>query len=75
MTDHYAASVDLLESVHDARAHLQDVYALPAEERDARVVARLNAQLGDALKLADVHATLAVAQCLEDVRAAIEDVR
>jgi len=65
MTDHYAASVDLIEDVHRARVQLRNVYLEHPERRDE--VGRLNAKIGDSLKLAEVHATLSVAQGLTDL--------
>lgn len=71
MTDHYSASVDHVEVVHAVRDDLQHLYRMPPEQRDAREVARLNHQLGDSMKLAEVHALLSVAQGLTDIYHAI----
>jgi hypothetical protein len=71
MTDHYSLSVDHVTVVHEVRSDLQDLFRVPPEVRDAREVARLSHQLGDSLKLADIHATLAVAQGLTDIYHAI----
>lgn len=70
MTDHYAASVDLIENVHRARKRLHIVYLEHPECRDE--IGRLNATIGDSMKLAEVHASLSIAQGLTDLTQAIE---
>ena len=71
MADHYEASVDYCARVLETRDALNDLYADP--NRDSREVASLHGDLGDALKLAEVHATLAVVQQLREVAHAIEN--
>lgn len=66
MADHYELSREHVEDALSARAHLTDLYQAP--ERDGRLVAALNGELGDALKLAEVHALLAIAQGLQSLR-------
>lgn len=70
MADHYEAAVDYCARAVQARDALQDLYAQPT--RDAREVASLNGDLGDAMKLAEVHALLAIAQRLDDLSRSIE---
>lgn len=72
MADHFASAVDYIGDALEARDHLTDLYQIPPTDRDARQVASLNGVLGDALKLAEVHALLEIGQQLRDVRAAIE---
>ena len=67
MTDHYSAALSHLSDVEAARTHLSDLYALPASDRDPRLVASLHADLGHALKLAEIHSTLDVGQHLRDL--------
>lgn len=67
MTDHRAAAENHIAAHRAAREHLREAYASPAGH-DPRLVARLNGDLGDALKLAEVHATLAIAQQLNAIR-------
>lgn len=67
MTDHRTAAENHISAVHSARDGLRELYRQP--QHDSRLVARLNADLGDALKLAEVHATLAVVEQLDHIRA------
>lgn len=70
MADHYSAALVHVGEAQEARAHLTDLYRFP--EHDRRVVASLNADLGEALKLAEIHALLDVGQGLRDLRSSIE---
>lgn len=65
MTDHYRRARAHLEDVCAAREALAEEYARQPGSR-AKVVADLHQRIGHDLKLADVHATLAVAQALQD---------
>jgi hypothetical protein len=75
MADHCGSSVDYISEALAARDHLTDLYSIPPAERDPREVASLNGELGDALKLAEIHALLEIGQQLRDVRASIESSR
>jgi len=72
MTDHYSHALTHLSDVEAARDHLSDLYKMPAVDRDARVVASLHADLGHAMKLAEIHATLDVAQQLRDMTSVLD---
>jgi hypothetical protein len=72
MADHFGSSVDYISEALEARDHLTDLYGITPQDRDPRQVASLNGQLGDALKLAEIHALLNIGQQLQDVRSAIE---
>jgi hypothetical protein len=66
MADHYAASVDQLEKAKATRAKLSGQLGL--SDRDQREINRLANQVRAQVKLAEVHALLAIAQGLEDLR-------
>lgn len=64
MTNHYEKSVDHVQTVNELRLDLADAYRAHAS---AATVAGLHQSINVSLKLADVHATLAVAQGLHDL--------
>lgn len=66
MTTNHQKALAHISAVKAARDALGDLYRDP--NRDARHVARLNSDLGDGLKLAEIHATLAVADELRLVQ-------
>lgn len=70
MADHYEASVNYCALAVEARDRLTTLYEQPT--RDPREVASLNGDLGDAMKLAEIHAALAIVQQLREVAHAIE---
>lgn len=72
MADHFASAVDYIGDALEARDHLTDLYELPADERDTRIVAGCHETIRISLKLAEIHASLDVGQQLRDVRAALE---
>lgn len=68
--DHYAQALDHIAAVHEARESLRELFGRQrrnAGDRNPAEVARLNSDLGDALKLADVHATLAVVEAIDNL--------
>lgn len=70
MTNHYEASMRHIDRVTSVRERLRDLYAQSLEldqPADRNMVGLLHGELGDSLKLAEVHATLAVAQKLEQL--------
>lgn len=69
LMNHQDLSESHVAAVRAARDALRDLYRNP--NRDHAVIARLNADLGDALKLAEVHATLAVVDELRGIRKAL----
>lgn len=68
MADHKGQARECIADAEGIRAHLDDLYRVPSGERDARVVARLNTDLGEALKLAELHALLAISDSIDDLR-------
>lgn len=68
MTNHIETTLALVGQVEECQDHLADLYEIPAPERDARMVARLHDESRTALKLAGVHANLAVAQQIKALR-------
>lgn len=73
MADHFSSAVDYISEALAARDHLTDLYGIPATDRDPRQVASLNGELGDALKLAEIHALLNIGQQLEDLHGLFDD--
>lgn len=71
MADHYAKALEYLDDVEVARADLSDEYADP-QLRRASVIASLHQRIGASMKLAHVHAVLALAAAAQDMRTAIE---
>lgn len=69
--DHYSKALDHIHAVHAARECLREMYR--DRTRDPQDVARLNHDLGDALKLADVHATLAVVEAIDNLVDALDE--
>lgn len=65
MTDHYDKAVDHLIDVYDARVDLDAAHRAHAS---SVTVAALYDQINHNLKLADIHAHLAIAQRLDDAR-------
>lgn len=57
------------QRAEEALEHLHDLHANPPSDLNARAIGRTHQELGLALKLADVHATLAVAEQLQGLRA------
>ncbi|HSX68113.1 hypothetical protein [Nocardioides sp.] len=55
-----------IAAVQTHRESLRDLYRDP--NRNPQLVARINAELGDGLKLAEIHSTLAVADELAAIR-------
>lgn len=72
-TDHYSRSLDHIQAVQETRESLRELYRDPG--RDPRDVARLSHDLGDALKLADVHATLAVVEAIDNLADLLDEQR
>lgn len=70
MADHYGKACDLVNEVEVITDLLSAEHAAPIPDR--RVLGRLNQDLGVSLKLAGIHAELATASALHDVRQAIE---
>lgn len=64
-TDHYSQALDHINAMLESRQSLRELYR--DDDRDNREVARLNHDLGDALKLAEVHATLAVVEAIDNL--------
>lgn len=64
--NHQERSEGHLRAVQANRDTLRNLYRDP--NRNPQLVARLNADLGDGLKLAEIHATLAVADELRAIR-------
>jgi hypothetical protein len=69
--NHYDQALDHVAAVHSTREHLRELFRQP--DRSPAAVARLSADLGDALKLAGVHAALAEAAQLERIADLLED--
>lgn len=67
-SDHTATALTLVAQVEECQDHLNDLYELPSEERDGNLVASLHRESGAAMKLAEIHAMLAVAQQLKALR-------
>lgn len=65
MTNQRSQAIQHVEAVHVYRDHLRDLYASGGQDRG--LVADLHQQIGTALKLADIHATLAVADAIRDL--------
>lgn len=65
MADHYRAAVEELDEAAELTNELTVAYGRGA---DRAVIGRLHFEQGDALKRAEIHATLAVAQQLADLR-------
>lgn len=70
MTTHTERSLAHIQAVTDARERLRDVYA-EAHQRDERPavaqIAVLHGQIGDGLKLAEVHALLAIGEAVQNL--------
>lgn len=71
MTNHHEAALAHIDNVTTAREQIRDVYANPTAPGASARLAILNAQCGDSLKLAEVHATLAVMQAVEQLGLAL----
>jgi hypothetical protein len=69
MADHYSTAIALLDEVETKRADLLDEYH---EAARPAVISQLHQDIGAALKLAAIHAQLALAGAAQDIRAAIE---
>lgn len=67
-SEHHTKALRHLEASIVARQYLDDLYARPGEV-DKRVVAQLHDQIRMGMKLAEVHATLAVSARLEEILA------
>lgn len=66
MADHYAKSVDMLDAAKTTRSRIAGELGRP--DRDQREINRLANQVRAQVKLAEVHALLAIAQSLDDLR-------
>lgn len=64
-SDHYSQALDHIHAVQETRESLREMYR--EQHRDPRDVARLNGDLGDALKLAAVHADLAIVEAIDNL--------
>ena len=73
MTDHYEVARDHLAAAEVARENLRAQYRVPSFERDSRVVAALNADVGTHMKLAEIHFAAAQVQAIREVATAIEN--
>lgn len=70
MADHYLKSLENLDIAAEARNDLREEYRKPVPDQQA--LRHLNAVNGRSLKLAEVHALLAIAQRLEDIGTGID---
>lgn len=66
MADHYSLSVDQLDGAKVTRSRLAAELGRP--DRNPQEVGRLANQVRAQVKLAEVHALLAISQRLDDVR-------
>lgn len=67
MADNKTLAREHITEADRIRTHLDDVYRVPSYDRDARLVARLNTDLGEALKLAELHSLLAISDSIDDL--------
>lgn len=72
MADHYLKTLELLDDVAAVRAAIALEHDKPAEERDRRRLGRLHADYGMLLKIAEVHALLAVRAEVEHVASLVD---
>lgn len=70
MADHYLRSIEHLEELADLRQELREAYAAPRQDRSR--IADLHQSIGCAIKLADVHANLAVRQELQEIATSLQ---
>lgn len=70
MSNHYERSVDLVYEVQQLRDNLGRAYDAP--HGTSAVIASLHQEIGAKLKLASIHADLAVAQAVQDLHNLID---